>query len=102
MPARVHHSISRLHILQPLKEAAYSKGMSTEQQKRQLTQRCTRQPFYSAMHAKVHHSISLVLLLQPLVEGGILGVGGQVSVKEQPHGVAFYPQGGLHPYPDIA
>ncbi len=40
--------------------------------------------------------------LEPLVEGGILGVGREVALEEQPHGVTLHPQHWLHPDEHVA
>lgn len=53
------------------------------------------------MHAKVQDGIGLEIMLQPLVECGILGVGGQVALKEEAHGIPLHPQGRLDSHPDI-
>jgi hypothetical protein len=54
------------------------------------------------VHAKVQHCIGRVVMLQPLVEGGILGVRGQITLKEQAHGIALHSQCWLYPYPHVA
>ena len=40
--------------------------------------------------------------LQPLIERGILGMGGQVSLKHQAHGIALQTQRRLHPNPNVS
>mmetsp|Transcript_30510 Transcript_30510/g.65297 ORF Transcript_30510/g.65297 Transcript_30510/m.65297 type:complete len:563 (-) Transcript_30510:97-1785(-) len=60
------------------------------------------EPLDRPVRAKVHHSVRFKALLEPRVEGGVLGVRGEVPLEEQPHGVALHPQQGLHADPDVA
>ncbi len=39
---------------------------------------------------------------QPLVEGGVLGMGGEIALIHQPHRIARHPQRRLHTDPDVA
>ena len=44
----------------------------------------------------------LVGVLQPGVEGRILRMRSEVTLEEQPHGIALQSQGWLDPNPDIS
>lgn len=68
---------------------------------RDCTKWSARQPFDSAMHAKMQHCTGFEIMLQPIVEGSILRVGSEVSLKKQAHGVTLYPQCRLYPYPHV-
>lgn len=61
-----------------------------------VSQGGSRQPLHCPMHAKMQNCICLKVWLQPFVETHILGMRGQVPLKQQPHWVTFYTQNGLH------